>query len=131
MSQCALHEKLHYIASCSIIYCIFASIPFALKNDTGFVYYHTEPIVTTGWAYCFLQPTPVSNTDPLSESATNYTLRVSISNDNVTYSDELTFVIYDGTCVNCSNKPPYMCAQKVNYRPTIAYSYKDIDPQRR
>lgn len=81
-----------------------------IKNAAGYVYYDTEPVVTDGWVYCSLLPTPVGNRDQLAHSATNYTLSISISNDNKTYSNELTFFVYDGLCINCSNAS--ICTQK-------------------
>lgn len=124
ISQQASHEKLSHRKLLHI--CICVQISFVWKNATGFVYYNTEPIVTDGWAYCFLHPTPVSNRDPLSDSATNYTVSISISNDNRTYSNELTFVVYDGLCVECSNANT--CSQKV--RQTVTHAYNNIYPQK-
>jgi hypothetical protein len=85
-------SALHILDSDSLT-CKFES------NVTG-IHYSPGQNAFGNMVYCTLPSNPVSLPD--SETAvTFYSLEVSISNDQVTYSNSKTFTVFDSVCVTC------------------------------
>ena len=80
-----------------------------LQSLSTEVYYTEAGLVSSGEVLCGL---PMSPLDAGSTDA-SYLWRVSISNDNATFSDEITVLVYDSRCLSCDHVS-YSCTVKVS-----------------
>jgi len=74
------------------------------------IYYTAARLASASEVQCDFPTTPLDE----SSTSASYVWQVSISNDNVTYSQQFTFVVYDSRCLSCDSAGT--CSMKVNSR---------------